>query len=216
MRMANRPVKTNTVTVRRFASATRPSTPDSGVSSRRRRMRELGRACDPAAAPVLPVKKRVPFLLVEAPTTALSGRAVEMPVPASSTLRPVASSPARISSATMTKLASSEEPPWLIKGRVTPVSGMSLVTPPTIKNAWNEMAAVRPVAVKAARSDLARAAVVRPRTAKSMKASKTAAPPSRPISSPMAEKMKSDSTMGMSLARPLPTPTPVSPPSARE
>ena len=33
----------------------------------------------------------------------------------------------------MIKLASSEEPPWLIKGRVTPVSGIRRVTPPTIK-----------------------------------------------------------------------------------
>ena len=35
----------------------------------------------------------------------------------------------------MIKLASSEEPPWLIKGRVTPVSGIRRVTPPTIKKA---------------------------------------------------------------------------------
>ena len=139
-----------------------------------------------------------------------------VPVPVSSASRPVASSPARNSSATMIKLASSEEPPWLMKGRVTPVSGIKRVTPPTIKKAWKLMAAVRPVALKAARSDLARAAVVRPRTAKSINRMSTAPPPSRPISSPMAEKIKSDSTTGMLFAMPLPIPTPTRPPSASE
>ena len=142
--------------------------------------------------------------------------AAMVPVPVSSASRPVASSPARSSSATMIKLASSEEPPWLMKGRVTPVSGIKRVTPPTIKKAWKLIAAVRPVALKAARSDLARAAVVRPRTAKSINRMSTAPPPSRPISSPMAEKIKSDSTTGMLFAMPLPIPTPTRPPSASE
>lgn len=35
----------------------------------------------------------------------------------------------------MMKLAKSDEPPWLMKGRVRSVSGMSLVTPPTMMNA---------------------------------------------------------------------------------
>ena len=116
----------------------------------------------------------------------------------------------------MMKLDSSEEPPWLMKGRVTPVSGMRRVTPPTMRNAWKEIAAVRPLAQNAARSDLARAAVVRPRTANNMNRNRTAAPPRRPISSPMAEKMKSDSTMGINVGMPLPIPVPTRPPSARE
>ena len=103
-----------------------------------------------------------------------------------------------------------------MKGRVTPVSGTRRVTPPTMRNAWNEMEAVRPLAMKAARSDFARAATVRPRTANSMNSSRTAEPPSRPISSPMAEKMKSDSTTGMIVAMPRPMPTPTRPPSASE
>ena len=103
-----------------------------------------------------------------------------------------------------------------MKGRVTPVSGMSLVTPPTMVKAWKEMAAVRPAAEKAARSDLARAAVVRPRTANSMNSSSTAEPPSRPISSPIAAKIISEATTGMMSAMPLPMPTPARPPSARE
>ena len=62
------------------------------------------------------------------------------------------------------KLASREVPPWLMKGRVTPVSGKSLVTPPTMRKAWKASALVRPTAAKAAESDLARAAVAKPRT----------------------------------------------------
>ena len=116
----------------------------------------------------------------------------------------------------MMKLDSSEEPPWLMKGRVTPVSGMRRVTPPTIRNAWKEMEAVRPLAMKAVRSDFARAATVRPRTANSMNSSSTADAPSRPISSPIAEKMKSDSTTGMRVDMPRPMPTPTMPPSASE
>ena len=129
---------------------------------------------------------------------------------------PVASSPARSSRPTMMKLASSELPPWLMKGSVTPVSGSSLVTPPTMRNACTVIAAVRPTAVKADTSDLARAAVVSPRTANSIKAISTPEAPSRPISSPMAEKMKSDSTTGMRRGRPLPMPVPTKPPSASE
>ena len=64
----------------------------------------------------------------------------------------------------MMKLASSDVPPWLMKGRVTPVSGRSLVTPPTMRKAWKQMALVRPTAAKAEVSDLARAAVAKPRT----------------------------------------------------
>ena len=126
------------------------------------------------------------------------------------------SSPARSSSATAMKLESSEEPPWLMNGRVTPVRGSRRVTPPTMRNAWNERDATRPTAVNALMSLLARAAVVRPRTASSMNSSSTAAPPSRPISSAMAEKMKSLLTTGMSVGMPLPMPAPESPPSAME
>ena len=80
------------------------------------------------------VAKRVPAGEA-AEATWSSVMAAMVPVPVSSASRPVASSPARSKSATMIKLASSEEPPWLIKGRVTPVSGIRRVMPPTIKNA---------------------------------------------------------------------------------
>ena len=116
----------------------------------------------------------------------------------------------------MMKLESSELPPWLMKGRVTPVRGRSLVTPPTMRKAWKPMTLVRPTAAKAEESDLARAAVAKPRTQKSMKRMMTAVLPRRPVSSAMAEKMKSDSTTGMSVGMPFPMPVPVRPPSAME
>ena len=94
--------------------------------------------------------------------------------------------------------------------------GSSLVTPPTMMNAWMEMAQVRPTAANAEQSDLARAAVARPRTQKSRNAISTAEPPRRPISSPIAAKMKSLWTKGMVVDRPLPMPTPTRPPSASE
>ena len=116
----------------------------------------------------------------------------------------------------MRKLARSDVPPWLMKGRVTPVSGSSLVTPPTMRNAWKEIAHVRPTAAKAEQSDLARAAVASPRTQKSRNMMRTAEEPRSPISSPMAEKMKSLCTNGIVVERPLPMPTPTRPPSASE
>ena len=130
--------------------------------------------------------------------------------------RPVASLPALSSNPTMSMLAISELPPWLMKGKVMPVSGMRPVTPPTMMKACKVIDAVRPAAVKAATSLLARAAVAKPRTAKSTYKIKTPPAPRRPISSAMALKMKSLSTMGMLVHMPRPIPTPNSPPSARE
>ncbi len=114
------------------------------------------------------------------------------------------------------KLARSDDPPWLMKGSVTPVRGMRPVTPPMMRKAWMAMEAVRPTAMKAARSERARAAVRRPRTASSTKSRMTAAPPRRPISSAMAEKMKSLSTTGIMVAMPWPMPVPMRLPSAME
>ena len=126
------------------------------------------------------------------------------------------SSPALSKSATIIKLASKELPPWLIKGKVTPVSGKSLVTPPTMIKACITSEAVSPVAANAAISDFARAAVARPRIASTTYASKTAELPNKPISSPIAEKIKSEATTGISVARPRPIPLPTKPPSASE
>ena len=151
-----------------------------------------------------------------APSAASGEAALVVPSPAGRVPRPVPSSPARSSSATTMKLESSDEPPWLMNGSVTPVRGRRRVTPPTMRKAWNDSDATRPTAVKALMSLLARAAVARPRMANSMKSSSTAEPPSRPISSATAEKMKSLLTTGMSVGMPLPMPAPARPPSAME
>ena len=152
------------------------------------------------------------------PSTPVLPWTAESEVVVISVSTPVASSPARKSSATAMKLARSEEPPWLMKGSVRPVRGMSLVTPPTMMKACSTMSAVQPTAVNELTSLLARAAVTKPRMAKHRYRSRMPAAPRRPISSAMAAKMKSLSTtgMGMSPARPRPTPTPNRSPSAME
>ena len=181
--------------------ATRPRTPPSEVPRPK-----CARACLPCTTGAPPVDPG-----------ARSGEGLALvPSPEGSAVRPVPSSPARRSRPMTMKLESRLEPPWLMNGRVTPVRGRSFVTPPTMRNAWKERAVVRPTAVNALMSLFARAAVVRPRTARSIKRSSTAAPPRRPISSATAEKMKSLFTTGMSVGMPLPMPEPTRPPSASE
>ena len=46
----------------------------------------------------------------------------------------------------LASLAKSDDPPWLMKGNVRPVSGMNRVTPPTMMKAWSTMMEVRPTA----------------------------------------------------------------------
>ena len=102
---------------------------------------------------------------------------------------PVPSSPQRMRKPTAMKLARSDEPPWLMKGSVRPVSGMSRVTPPTMMNAWSTIMVVRPTATKELTSLFARAAVTKPRMARHRNSSSTPAAPKSPISSAMAAKM---------------------------
>ena len=102
-----------------------------------------------------------------------------------------------------------------MKGSVMPVSGMRRVTPPTITNDCSAIVATSPVAVSDAMSERARTAVASPRRHSTRYAATMAAPPMRPSSSPMAEKMKSVTTKGMRVGRPCPGPTPVNPPAAR-
>ena len=195
MSAANRSEKTVMSVVRRLPRATRPRTPDSADCTLK-----WPRACLPwtTASAWAPMRDSAPAAAMR-PAATESGSREESWAPAVSmrASRPVASSPARSSSATMMKLARRDVPPWLMKGRVTPVSGRNLVTPPTMRNAWKPRALVRPTAAKAEESDLARAAVAKPRTHRSRNSTSTAEEPRRPISSPTAEKMKSDSTTGM-------------------
>ncbi len=100
--------------------------------------------------------------------------------------------------------------------------GMSLVTPPTMMNAWSTMIEVRPAPISELTSDFARAAVTKPRIAKHRYKSSRPAAPRSPASSPMAAKMKSLSTTGMRVmplpppAMPRPIPVPNRSPSASE
>ena len=72
---------------------------------------------------------------------------------------PVPSSPQRSSKPTAMKLESSDEPPWLMKGNVMPVSGMTRVMPPTMMKACRQMVVVRPAETRELKSLFARAAV---------------------------------------------------------
>ena len=62
-------------------------------------------------------------------------------------------------------LATIELPPKETKGRVTPVSGMTLVTPPMITNAWRTKIAVSPAASSFEKPSGAITAVLKPRAA---------------------------------------------------
>ena len=61
--------------------------------------------------------------------------------------------------------AITELPPKLTKGRVTPVSGITLTTPPMITNACSANTAVRPVASSFENPSGAITAVLKPRAA---------------------------------------------------
>ena len=62
-------------------------------------------------------------------------------------------------------LATTELPPKETKGRVTPVSGIALVTPPMITNACRAKIAVSPVASSFENPSGAMIAVLKPRAA---------------------------------------------------
>ena len=93
-----------------------------------------------------------------------------------------------------------------------PVRGMSRVTPPTMTNTCIPNTNVRPAASSREKSSGARRAITNPRPISRKYSSSTAVVPSNPSSSPMAEKMKSVATSGISSGLPRPHPTPDSPP----
>ena len=183
----------------------------------RRAMRVASRA---QKKPVRTVRRRESAMRPSTPDSGVSRcepkTLPETPAPSTSACSPVPSWPQRKRKPTAMKLASRDVPPWLMKGSVTPVSGMRPMTPPAMRNACRAMEVVRPTAMKAARSERARAAVSRPRTASRTNRRMTAAAPRRPISSAMAEKMKSLSTTGIIVAIPWPMPVPMRLPSAME
>src|SRR5690348_4730628 len=67
------------------------------------------------------------------------------------------------SSASSTKLATTDEPPYETNGSVTPVSGITRVTPPTITNTWSANTDASPAERSFEKPSLAIVAVLKPR-----------------------------------------------------
>src|SRR6266540_4143498 len=126
------------------------------------------------------------------------------------------SSEMRRSNAMTTKLAISEEPPYETNGSVTPVRGMSRVTPPRMTNVWMPMMLVRPAANSFGNGRSACTAIRNPAATSSRNAIRIATVPSSPSSSPIAEKMKSVDAFGILSGLPSPRPVPAKPPDPNE
>ena len=101
-----------------------------------------------------------------------------------------------------------------MNGRVTPVSGTTRSTPPTMMNAWTPRMVVSPAASSFSKSFVVRRAVRMPAPTSSTNAASTAVAPISPSSSPMEEKMKSLCDAGTICGEPSPSPVPVMPPFA--
>ena len=82
--------------------------------------------------------------------------------------------------------ASSDEPPYEIRGSVMPVSGMSLRLPAAMMNAWTAITSARPAASSARNSSCAAAAIRSPRSTTTRYRPRIASSPIRPSSSPSA------------------------------
>src|SRR3954452_18966323 len=86
------------------------------------------------------------------------------------------------SRASSTKLAMIELPPYEMNGSVTPVSGITFVTPPTITNTCSASTDVRPAASSFPNPSPEIIAVLKPRRMKSRYDSSSAQAPNRPSS----------------------------------
>ena len=80
------------------------------------------------------------------PSTASDPWAPMAPVWRISEFTPVPSSPQRSRQPTMMKLAMSDEPPWLMKGSVMPVTGNRPTTTPRLIITWMANSAISPTA----------------------------------------------------------------------
>ena len=114
----------------------------------------------------------------------------------------------------MIQLHTSELPPAARKGRVSPVSGITRVTPPTTTKTCSAITKPRPPASRVPKpSEMPTAARIA-RWTSTRYSSSSANAPTMPISSAKEEKMKSDSAWGTMSGRPSPRPVPISPPLA--
>ena len=89
------------------------------------------------------------------------------------------------------------------------------MTPPTITNVWIAITAARPAASSLLNPSSAATDARSPLATSSTNSSSSAVVPSRPSSSPIAEKMKSFQDDGISCGWPRPRPEPDTPPVAR-
>ena len=118
----------------------------------------------------------------------------------------------RSSNATITKLATSDDPPYEMNGSVTPVSGITRITPPTITKVWIPTIVVSPAANNFENGRSACTAMRSPLPTNSRNRMHTAMVPMRPDSSPMAENTKSVGALGIFCGLPSPSPVPANPP----
>ena len=88
-------------------------------------------------------------------------------------------------------LISSDDPPALTNGSGIPLVGSSPSTTLMLKNAWNAIIVVSPIATKAPKRSGARIAVRSPRQVMTQKQATTTVEPISPSSSAMTLKMKS-------------------------
>ena len=106
----------------------------------------------------------------------------------------------------ITKLAMSDDPPYEMNGSVTPVSGITRITPPTITKVCTPMIVVSPAANSFENGRSAWMAMRNPLPTSSRNSMHTATVPSRPSSSPMAESTKSVDAFGIFCGLPEPEP----------
>ena len=97
---------------------------------------------------------------------------------------------------------------------MTPVSGITRVTPPMITNAWTPRIVASPAANSCENGRFDWIAMRNALPTRSRKPPMTATVPISPSSSPMAEKMKSVVATGITLGLPSPRPVPVKPAGA--
>ena len=118
----------------------------------------------------------------------------------------------RSSNAIRTQLATSDEPPYDRNGVVSPVSGISRVTPPMTTKTCSATTLPRPTAISLPKPSRQISEARSARSTIRPYSTITAITPVRPSSSPSAPMMKSDSARGMRCGMPRPRPRPSRPP----
>ncbi len=108
----------------------------------------------------------------------------------------------------------SEEPPLDTNGKVTPVRGNKRRLPAMIRMLCPTKCTTNPIASRHWKVSADFKAVRMPRLTSSASNPRIPSAPRSPVSSVMAEKIKSDWAIGTRLGLPIPTPRPINPPFA--